>query len=145
MTPAALLAMLLVVGCGRGALRSVEWPPITDADRAARAREDYLRSCARCHGADGRGVDAAGASEGARALDLTRLAERLGPQFSREYVIEVITGEREVSAHGSREMPVWQYRFGDTGTEAAGALWAQQKLEGLAAYVESLQRHPASP
>ncbi len=43
-------------------------------------------------------------------------------------------------------MPVWQYRFGrvDSGVEAAGALFVQQRLDAPAAYVESLQARPAS-
>ena len=103
-----------------------------------------MHACARCHGTDGRGADAA--SGDARPPDLTRLADRLGSQFSRQYIADVITGDRAMRAHGRREMPVWQYRFGhvQSGVEAAGALVAQQRLDALAAYVESLQANPGS-
>lgn len=137
-----MLLLLMTVACGRAAL-----PPITDAELAARAREDYLQTCARCHGTDGRGGGATETPGGPPAPDLTRLAARLGTQFSRQYVADVITGERAVPEHGGREMPVWQYRFGrvESGAEAAGALAAQRRLDALAAYVESLQASPAPP
>lgn len=54
----------------------------------------------------------------------------------------MITGEHTLRAHGPREMPVWQHRFGPSGVEAAGALWAQRRVDALAAYVVSLQASP---
>lgn len=129
----ALLAML---ACGRGPRIDIDMPRITEAELAARAREDYRRACASCHGEDGRGTPES------RAPDLTRLAERLGPEFSRRWIADVITGDRPLPAHGRREMPVWGIRFGrvESGAEAAAALWAERRLNALAAYVESLQR-----
>jgi mono/diheme cytochrome c family protein len=137
-TRSRLLMMLVMAAACRPGHR-LDLPPLTDAELIARAREDYVHACARCHGIDGRGADAA--SGDARSPDLTRLADRLGSRFSRQYIADVITGDRAVPAHGRREMPVWQYRFGrvESGTEAAGALVAQQRLDALAAYVESLQ------
>ena len=63
------------------------------------------------------------------------------PRFSHQYVVDVITGSRDVSAHGPREMPVWEDRFGsvDSGAEAAAALWVQRRIDALATQVESLQ------
>jgi mono/diheme cytochrome c family protein len=114
--------------------------PSLDAEKlTARGREDYRRACAPCHGADGHG------SADGRAPDLTRLAERLGDRFTHQYVVDVITGEREVQAHGPREMPVWNERFGDTGPEAAAALWAQSRVDAMATHVESLQVHTGVP
>ncbi len=70
MTRSGLLTMLVVsVACGRGAV--LDLPQFTDAELIARAREDYVHACARCHGTDGRGTDAAEASGDARPPDLT--------------------------------------------------------------------------
>ena len=126
----AVLVTAVVCAC---AGTPAQLPTFDRAELAARGREDYLRSCAPCHGADGRG--------GARGPDLTRLAETLGPRFSHQYVVDVITGSRDVSAHGPREMPVWEDRFDsvDSGAEAAAALWMQRRIDALATQVESLQ------
>jgi hypothetical protein len=63
----------------------------------------------------------------------------MGQGFSHQYLVDVITGVRDVEAHGPREMPVWRARFGGSGPEAAAAFWAQLRLDALAAHVESLQ------
>jgi mono/diheme cytochrome c family protein len=133
------LAVLVAAFVSACAGTPIQLPSLDGEELAARGREDYLRACAPCHGADGRG------SADGRVPDLTRLAERLGDQFTRQYIVDVITGEREVQAHGPREMPVWHERFGDTGAEAAAALWAQRQLDAIAAHVESLQVHTAAP
>ena len=123
------LIAAVVCGCSGTPAQLPTWDR---AELAARGREDYLRSCAPCHGADGRG------SSG--GPDLTRLAERMGAGFSHQYVVDVITGARDVPAHGPREMPVWHERFGriESGAEAAAALWVQRRLDALATHVESL-------
>ena len=130
-TRAALTLLLAAVahGCAGTPAR---FPTLDPAEHVARAREDYQRSCASCHGSDGRG---------GRGPDLTRLAVTMGDRFSHQYVVDVITGSQEVPAHGPRDMPVWQDRLAgvDSGAEAAGALWMQRRFDALAAYVESLQ------
>jgi hypothetical protein len=58
---------------------------------------------------------------------------------THQYLVDVITGVRDVEAHGPREMPVWRDRFGGSGPEAAAAFWTQRRFDALAAHVESLQ------
>jgi mono/diheme cytochrome c family protein len=144
MSRTALAFLLLAAACARREDLPVELPHVTEAELAARARDDFRRACAPCHGAEGRGSGSGGAPGERRAPDLTRLAERMGPAFSYQYVVDVITGAREVPAHGRREMPVWHVRFGrvDTGAEAAATLYAQRRLNALADYVVSLQVRP---
>ena len=141
MARVGLLALLVVVACRRPDELRLVLPALTEAEIADRARDDYLRCCAPCHGTDGRGSGASATPGAAMRPDLTRLAERLGPQFSHQYVVDVLSGERDVVAHRRHSMPVWQYRFGsvDSGAEATAALWAQRRLDALATYVESLQ------
>jgi len=56
-------------------------------------------------------------------------------------VIAAIAGERELPAHGTREIPVWSQRFGTrSGAPAVASLYARRRLEALADYVASLQR-----
>jgi len=100
----------------------------------------YLRACASCHGVDGRGGGPVAAVLAVPPPDLTTIAARGDGTFPRAYVIAVIAGEREVPAHGTREMPVWSQRFGPNGGPAVATFHARRRLELLATHLESLQR-----
>jgi mono/diheme cytochrome c family protein len=100
----------------------------------------YVRACASCHGEGGRGDGPVAAALRNPPPDLTTLAVRRGNGFPRDYVIAVITGERELPAHGTREMPVWSQRFGAGGAPAVASLYARRRLEDLADHVAALQR-----
>jgi hypothetical protein len=70
------------------------------------------------------------------------LSARAGGAFPRALVIDTINGVREIEQHGTREMPVWRERFEPTGqgATAVASLYARQRTESLADYVEMLQR-----
>jgi len=106
----------------------------------------YADSCAPCHGIDATGDGPLAASLKTPPPDLTGLAPRTGGVFPRDFVIQTITGEMPVAAHGPRAMPVWSQRFepSGSGATAAAAIYARQRLELLATYIQSLQR-PARP
>jgi mono/diheme cytochrome c family protein len=74
-------------------------------------RDMYLRYCASCHGADGKGNGPVAPSLQQPPSDLTRLAQR--GRLDDRYLMTVIDGRRLVGAHGSREMPVWGAVFQD--------------------------------
>lgn len=110
----------------------------------AEARDFYLRDCAPCHG-----VDAAGQGPDAGTLnvppsDLTRLSALHGGTFPRDYVVDIVTGETEVPAHGTRDMPVWRQKYGPPGSgpAAVAAIYARRRMELLLRYLESVQRRP---
>lgn len=101
----------------------------------------YREACASCHGIGGRGEGPAAAALKVPPTDLTTLTQRYGGTFPREALIEIIAGERQLAAHGSREMPVWSQRFGPhNGATAVAALYARRQLEALVTYIETLQR-----
>jgi mono/diheme cytochrome c family protein len=108
---------------------------------AVDGREEFLMACAACHGADARGAGPAAPALKTPPGDLTRLAERAGGRFPREHVIAVLSGEVHVTAHGSREMPVWSQRFtpSESGATAAASIYTRRWLEALASYLESIQ------
>ena len=46
-----------------------------------------------------------------RPTDLTVLAKKNNGVFPLNYVYRVIDGRDQIASHGTREMPVWGYRF----------------------------------
>ena len=143
---AAAVAVVLAVAVG-GCVVSVQNGhvdrPDLGEDPIGKGREVYRTRCASCHGLQARGDGPVGAALRSAPPDLTWLAERHGGTFPRAYVIDVVTGEAGIPAHGTREMPVWSDRLGPTdgsGGTAAGALYARRLVESLADYLESIQR-----
>lgn len=110
-------------------------------------RDLYVGACAACHGTDAMGNGPAARELKVPPPDLTRLAQRHGGTFPREAVLQTVTGERRLEAHGTREMPVWSQRFAPTGSgaTAAAAVFMRRQLEVLTDYIESLQRKNGSP
>lgn len=101
----------------------------------------YMRSCAVCHGqnADGNGPFANLLVTAPPAL--TGLSRAHGGQFPFERVLETISGNELMLAHGTRDMPIWGQSFAaeaaTTGLDAA--TMARGRILELMAYLEHLQ------
>jgi mono/diheme cytochrome c family protein len=109
-------------------IRSVEGP-------------DLFRSyCASCHGVSGKGMGPAAPALKAKLPDLTLLARNHRGQFPAEYVSAVIMGDNVVTAHGSREMPVWGPVFHQIEADVDRG---NVRLANLVKYLESIQEVPA--
>lgn len=74
-------------------------------------RQEYLSSCAACHGVSGQGDGPIAKSLSPRPADLTKLSEANNGVFPLSRVYEVIDGRIERLFHGSRDMPVWGDRY----------------------------------
>lgn len=74
-------------------------------------KAEYLSSCAACHGADGRGKGPLSVELKTAPADLTVLAKKNNGVFPFNAVSEVIDGRKSISAHGTREMPIWGFRY----------------------------------
>jgi hypothetical protein len=72
---------------------------------------EYRSSCAPCHGIDGKGDGPVSKAMKTRPADLTVLAKKNKGVFPVNSVYRTIDGRDPVAGHGSREMPVWGYRF----------------------------------
>lgn len=94
-----LLPIFLLAACGR------------EASVAQDGRDTFLRYCASCHGALGRGDGPVAASLSKAPADLTQIAKRNGGRFDESAVMGVIDGRRAVAQHGTRDMPVWGVLF----------------------------------
>ena len=70
-------------------------------------RNEYLKSCATCHGTSGKGDGPVAASLRRAPADLTELSKSNFGVFPFARVYDVIDGRFEVATHGKREMPVW--------------------------------------
>ncbi len=74
-------------------------------------KTEYQSSCAACHGADGKGKGPLSAELKSTPTDLTVLAKKNKGVFPYKAVTEVIDGRKGVKTHGTREMPIWGYRY----------------------------------
>jgi mono/diheme cytochrome c family protein len=72
---------------------------------------EYQSSCAPCHGSDAKGDGPVSSQLKAHPTDLTILAKKNSGVFPFNELYKVIDGREAVSSHGTRDMPVWGYRF----------------------------------
>jgi hypothetical protein len=70
-------------------------------------KNEYLKSCASCHGVTGKGDGPVIKSLIKRPPDLTKLSEANKGVFPFSRIFDVIDGRIEVIIHGTRDMPVW--------------------------------------
>jgi mono/diheme cytochrome c family protein len=70
-------------------------------------KNEYLRSCASCHGETGKGDGPVAKSLPKPPGDLTKLSKNNNGVFPISRVYDVIDGRMQVIMHGTREMPVW--------------------------------------
>lgn len=73
----------------------------------------FATHCASCHGADGRGAGPVASALVTPPADLTRIAARRGGDFPADDIAAWIDGRMATAVHGTREMPVWGYRFAE--------------------------------
>ena len=108
-----------------------------DAQTLGAGRALYLGHCAACHGADAKGGGPVAASLKGPVADLTKLPQK-GGVFDEARIRTSIDGTQAVTAHGTREMPVWGKVLAKTG-EKRGEGWAQTDIWTLIQYLKSIQ------
>ncbi|CDX13498.1 cytochrome C [Mesorhizobium sp. LCM 4577] len=114
------------------------------AQQMSNGEQEYLNSCAVCHGVDGRGDGPMADVLRKRPANLTTLAKRNGGEFPYWRVYATIDGRGLVPEHGERDMPIWGNQFlpddvkkyGPYGGEAV----TTERIQNLAGYVKTLQR-----
>ena len=75
-------------------------------------KTEYQSSCGACHGIDAKGNGPVGKELKTRHADLTVLAKNNNGVFPFDTVYKMIDGRNStISSHGTREMPIWGYRF----------------------------------
>jgi mono/diheme cytochrome c family protein len=102
----------------------------------------YMRTCAACHGRDAQGGGPFAPMLVAAPTDLTVLSKANGGRFPFERVLEIISGNELMPAHGTRDMPIWGQEFADEAATLgmdARALARGRMLE-LMSYLEYIQQ-----
>jgi mono/diheme cytochrome c family protein len=99
----------------------------------------FRTSCASCHGLDGRGKGPVAKALKRDVPDLTKLSLRNNSVFPGIHVRTIIMfgGDELLSAHGSKEMPIWGSIFHEIEFDQD---LGNVRLENVAKYLESIQR-----
>ena len=112
-------------------------------------RNEFLRSCASCHGVSGKGDGPVAKSLSPPPSDLTMLSEANNGVFPVSRVHEVIDGRIESLVHGTRDMPVWGDRFmqemiSRESRDFVSKEWneavVRRRILALVEYISTLQR-----
>lgn len=105
---------------------------------APSGREVFMDRCSACHGEDGKGNGPAVGSLKIAPGDLTLLSNRNGGAFPIERVKNIVGDWVDITAHGSREMPIWGDLFHPKSPAEQQA--ATERFKSLVAYLESIQQ-----
>jgi mono/diheme cytochrome c family protein len=104
---------------------------------AASGKEMFESYCAVCHGTDGKGGGPAASALKVAPTNLSSLSKNNGGKYPSLKVSAAIRGDADVTAHGTKEMPVWGSLFRDLSQGHEGEV--QQRVNNLTKYIESLQ------
>lgn len=103
---------------------------------AVSGRDEYVYSCANCHGPEGRGDGYIAGFLKRKPADLTALARKNHGAFPEERVQNFIDGTKTTGPHGAREMPVWGREFLKEGSSPEQA---KARIKALLDYLKSIQ------
>jgi mono/diheme cytochrome c family protein len=103
--------------------------------------ELYQQFCASCHGESAHGDGPVAASLSHVVPDLTRISARRGGVFPEGEIAAMIDGRSLiVTAHGTREMPVWGYEFWvEEGADIEAEAEARALIRRLTEYLKTIQ------
>jgi len=127
----AAIVSLFVVAAVAGSCSGASAQPPNDVGKT-----QYQASCASCHGSDGKGDGPVASALKTPPADLTLLAKNNSGVFPYDKVYQVIDGRNlTIPSHGTREMPVWGYRFGPPE-----AFRFKARMLAVIDYVKTLQQ-----
>jgi mono/diheme cytochrome c family protein len=124
-----------------GMVFAAEPQSLSPAEMVQVGHRYFVRYCSACHGAEGRGDGPAASALQSPPADLTRIAQRRGGYFPVTEITASIDGRSEGPAHGHRDMPVWDERFGEiVGHDVLGEAVIRSHLQVLIAYLQAIQQ-----
>jgi len=106
----------------------------------------FHRFCASCHGKTAEGDGTVAAVLQLRAPDLTQIAKRHNGQFPDNKVYQIIDGRVPVTAHGTRDMPVWGMELWRAqGYDIEAGQKTVVVIDKLVEYLKSIQKPKRTP
>lgn len=117
----AALGMGLIVANGYG-----------HAQGADIGRQEYMESCASCHGEDGKGHGPVASSLKQKVPDLSMLAKASAGVFPFARVYDVIDGRQALSVHGPSNMPVWGKLYTEEALKYGEGIAPPEELSSFA-------------
>lgn len=134
---AALVLLVSLSAAGLLMAQKIKIVPVTPT-APGDGKNMYVNYCASCHGTDGKGNGPAATALKDAPTDLTRLAANHKGVFPEDSVKSYIKGTDAVSAHGTRDMPVWGVVFKNFQSPNDTAM-IDIRVNVLAEYIKSLQ------
>ena len=136
MSARCLITAVIALGCFTSAHG---FEAVTLADYSG--EELFQRFCASCHGESARGDGPVAQSLVTAVPDLTLISRRYG-EFPAGRIAESIDGRGLViTAHGTREMPVWGYELWvEEGGDIVAESDVRDVIAKLVGYLRSIQR-----
>lgn len=134
MTRVVLALTILAVASGAAYAQEIKQVPMKRT-QASDGPAMYNSYCASCHGLAGLGDGPAAVALTKAPADLTRISARNGGTFPETRVRRYIEGADEISAHGTRDMPVWGTLF-----RAMERDTVPLRIQALADFLKSIQK-----
>jgi mono/diheme cytochrome c family protein len=134
-----LLCALLITLCSLSVAQEPRVINIPARHTSANSGKQMFEAyCAACHGKEGKGDGPVTAALKVPPTDLTVLARQNNGKFPSMQVAKAITGEADISAHGSKEMPIWGPVFMSMSHQHESEV--HLRVANLAEYIKSLQQ-----
>lgn len=113
---------------------------VTAADNAVEesGKARFAQYCAVCHGADAKGDGPFANLMTTKPADLTVLAKNNGGEFPFARVYDAVDGRNLLTAHGTRDMPIWGQEMKDAGLGSETEL--RGRLIETIVYLRSIQQ-----
>ena len=118
-----------------------------DAAQIKLGENEFMSSCAACHGANAMGNGPVAEVLSTKPSDLTRIAKDFEGLFPEEHIYKVIDGRVMINPHGDKQMPVWGFRYLSEAQSRAGEVphdvdtqaMVFGRITALVRYLESIQ------
>ena len=131
-----LTVLLVLVILSTAQQTTLKQVPVKPTSRSS-GQEMFNAYCVSCHGRDGKGGGPAASALKVPPPDLTLLSKKNNGKFPSLHVYQVIKGDTAVSAHGSKDMPVWGPVLLSIGRHDEAEM--QLRINNLKNYIESIQ------
>jgi mono/diheme cytochrome c family protein len=95
-------------------------------------KQEYINSCADCHGENGKGNGPVAEYLKPKAPDLTVLAKNNAGVFPFARIYDVIEGRQAVAIHGPRDMLIWGNEYREEAAKRSGGYATPQELSSYA-------------